>query len=284
MVVLKDLEEYLVTASLPVFWCPGCGNGIILGAIVRAFKALGLKREKTVVVTGIGCWGKADDYLRTNALHTTHGRALAYATGIKAARPELTVVALMGDGDAATIGGNHLIHAARRNIGVTAIVSNNFNYGMTGGQFSATTPTGSYTSTSPYGNAEGEFDLSQLVATAGANYVARATVYHAALLENLIREALVHPGFSFVEVASSCPVYFGRYNQHPTPVDLMYWWKEKGVSPERYREMTEEERVGAFTIGRLVDRQRPDFSVRYRELQQAAAKAEKRRDDSASGR
>ncbi|MCL4423981.1 MAG: thiamine pyrophosphate-dependent enzyme, partial [Firmicutes bacterium] len=127
--MLQELEEYLVRESLPVFWCPGCGNGIILGAILRAFKALGLPREKTVVVTGIGCWGKADDYLKTNALHTTHGRALAYATGIKAARPELTVVALMGDGDAATIGGNHLIHAARRNIGVTAIVSNNFNYG-----------------------------------------------------------------------------------------------------------------------------------------------------------
>lgn len=281
---LKDLSGYLVTDDLPLFWCAGCGNGIILGALLRSFRDLGLPRERTVVVTGIGCWGKADDYIKTNALHGTHGRALAFATGIKAANPELTVVALMGDGDCATIGGNHLIHAARRNIGVTAIVSNNFNYGMTGGQFSATTPTGSHTSTSPYGNAEGEFDLAALAAAAGANFVARSTVYHVVALRRLITEALIRPGFSFVEVASSCPVYFGRYNQRATPVDLMYWWKEKGVPVETYARLSEEERQGAFVIGVIADRKRPDFSERYRQVQEEAYRGASRRDESASAR
>lgn len=253
------MEEYLITERLPHFWCPGCGNGIIVGALVRAFRALGLKREKTVVVTGIGCFGKADDYIRTNAFHGTHGRALAAATGIKAARPELTVVTLMGDGDCATIGGNHLIHAARRNIGVTAVVANNFNYGMTGGQFSATTPTGSCTSTSPFGNVEGSLDLCALAATVGANYVARSTIYHAPALERLLKEALVKEGFSFVEVLSSCPVYFGRYNERPAPVNLMKLWRERRLPPGMGSD-------GKVVLGRLVDRDRPEFTVRYRRM------------------
>lgn len=157
-----QIGEYLRYDKLPLFWCPGCSDGIVLGAIVRSFAELGLKKEEIVVVTGIGCWGKADDYLGTHTLHVTHGRALAFATGVKAAKPELTVVALMGDGDCATIGGNHFIHAARRNIGVTAIVVNNLNYGMTGGQYSATTPEGSSTSTSPLGSLEPAFDLCEL--------------------------------------------------------------------------------------------------------------------------
>lgn len=133
-------RDYLVESRLPTIWCPGCGNGIVLKAILKAFADLGLDRKKTVAVSGIGCWGWADDYIDTNAFHGTHGRALAFATGIKLANPELTVVVLMGDGDGATIGGNHLIHAARRNVDLTAVVVNNFNYGMTGGQYSGTTP------------------------------------------------------------------------------------------------------------------------------------------------
>ena len=166
-------REYLDEKMLPHMWCPGCGNGIALGALTRALAELALPRNRVVVVTGIGCWGKADDYLATSALHGTHGRALAFATGVKAARPELTVIVLMGDGDGATIGGNHLIHAARRNIDLTAVVLNNQNYGMTGGQVSATTPVDAITSTTMYGNPERDFDLCRLVDAAGANYVAR---------------------------------------------------------------------------------------------------------------
>jgi 2-oxoglutarate ferredoxin oxidoreductase subunit beta len=170
--------KYLKDGVLPHMWCPGCGIGIVLGGMLRAFEELGYERHNTVVVTGIGCTGKADDYLVTNALHTTHGRALAYATGIKAFNPALNVVVLMGDGDSVTIGGNHFIHAARRNIDLTAIIVNNFNYGMTGGQVSGTTPFEHKTATTAWGNPERSFDICELAAAAGANYVARGTIYH----------------------------------------------------------------------------------------------------------
>ena len=169
--------KYLKDGVLPHMWCPGCGIGVMLGAMLRAFEELEYTNTDTVVVTGIGCTGKADDYLVTNALHTTHGRALAYATGIKAFNPRLHVVVLMGDGDSVTIGGNHFIHAARRNMDLTAIVINNFNYGMTGGQVSGTTPGGRFTSTTAWGNPERDFDICALAQVAGANYVARETPY-----------------------------------------------------------------------------------------------------------
>ena len=187
--------KYLKQDSLPLMWCSGCGNGIVLGALLRAFEELGYRHNEIVVVTGIGCWGKADDYLATNALHTTHGRALAFATGIKAVKPALHVVVLMGDGDGVTIGGNHFIHSARRNIDLTAIIVNNYNYGMTGGQFSATTPAESITSTTRYGNPERDFDVCALAEAAGANYVARETVANGLALKNRIKEALGEKGF-----------------------------------------------------------------------------------------
>jgi len=262
--------SYLVTERFPVFWCPGCGNGVILGSIARTLARLGLERHQVVVVTGIGCWGKADDYLDTNAIHGTHGRALAIATGIKVARPELTVLALMGDGDCATIGGNHLIHAARRNVGVVAVVSNNFNYGMTGGQYSATSPPGATTSTSPYGNPERNFDLCALAEAAGANYVARASVYHVRLLDRLLMEAFSHPGFCLVEVLSTCPVYFGRYNRLGGPAEVMRWLASVCVPRERYETLVAQDREGKFPIGKLVERRRPPFSERYATLQARA--------------
>lgn len=268
----KVMFDYLKTDDFPLFWCSGCGNGIILGCIVRAFASLGLAPQNTVVVTGIGCWGKADDYLKTNAMHGTHGRALGFATGIKAANPDLDVLALMGDGDCATIGGNHFLHAARRNIDVTAIVSNNFNYGMTGGQYSATTPAASYTSTSVYGNPEGDFDLCEVGIAANAGFVARSTVYHVSLLESLIKQAIEHRGFSLVEVHSSCPVYYGRYNEKPTPVDMMKWWKERAVPVGRYRKLSAEEQKDKVSIGLLHKSDRQDFSTRYARIQERARK------------
>lgn len=258
--------KYLKQDSLPLMWCSGCGNGVVLSALLRAFEEMGFQKNETVVVTGIGCWGKADDYVTTNALHTTHGRALPFATGIKAANPKLNVVVLMGDGDSVTIGGNHFVHAARRNIDLTAIVVNNYNYGMTGGQFSATTPKDCYTSTTAYGNPERELDICALADVAGANYVARSTVYHGYELQNHIKEAIAKKGFSVVEAVSPCPTHFGRNNKMKVSVEMLRWLKDKGVPREKFDQLENPEQKGYFVIGKLVDRDAPDFSACYEKI------------------
>ncbi len=259
-------KDFLDQRHLPHIWCPGCGDGIVLRAYTMALAELGLAPKDVVTVTGIGCWGKSDDYVATHALHGTHGRALAYATGVKLGNPDLTVVTLMGDGDAVTIGGNHFIHAARRNIDLTAIVVNNYNYGMTGGQYSATTPLNSKTTTSPLGNAEPGFDICSLAETAGANFVARTTPYHIVSLKNLLKQAITKKGFSVVEVITPCPTYFGRYNINPSPVANMHWLKEKGVPVAKYQQMTEEEQAQHFVIGAFVNKDRPDFYTMYQQI------------------
>ncbi|MBE3588370.1 MAG: 2-oxoacid:ferredoxin oxidoreductase subunit beta, partial [Thermoanaerobacteraceae bacterium] len=201
--MLTQVESHLRSDRFPHIWCPGCGNGIVLAALVRAIEELDLNPDKTVVVSGIGCSSRAAGYLDFNTLHTTHGRALAFATGIKLARPELAVFVLMGDGDAAAIGGNHFIHAARRNIDLTAVVFNNNIYGMTGGQFSPLTPTDKRATTAPYGNMERSFDLAELARAAGATYVARATTYHATMLEKFIVAGAKNKGFSVIEAVTA---------------------------------------------------------------------------------
>ena len=257
---------YLKKESLPLMWCSGCGGGVVLGALLRAFEELQYQKNEVVVVTGIGCWGKADDYLTTNALHTTHGRALAFATGVKAANPKLHVVVLVGDGDGATIGGNHLIHSARRNMDLTTIMVNNYNYGMTGGQYSATTPANSITSTSAAGNPEREFDICKLVEAAGANYVARETIYNGRLLQKRIKETLCKKGFSFVEAISPCTTLFGPKNKMKNPLDMLRWLKEKGVTSAQYAQMENAEENGYFATGKLVDKNAPDFLTRYAQV------------------
>jgi 2-oxoglutarate ferredoxin oxidoreductase subunit beta len=197
-----NLKRYL---KAPHIWCPGCGNGIVLGAFLRAFEQSGMRVGETVVVSGIGCSGRVTQFLRFNSVHAIHGRALPIATGIKLAKPELNVVVMMGDGDALAIGGNHFIHAARRNIDLTAIIFNNSVYGMTGGQLSPTTPEGMKTVSSPYGNFERPFDVVNLAIAAGATYVARWTTFHARQLQKSIGEALNHRGFAVVEVITGCP-------------------------------------------------------------------------------
>lgn len=262
--------KYLKNGVLPHMWCSGCGIGVMLGALLRSFEELGYKNTDTVVVTGIGCTGKADDYLVTNALHVTHGRALAFATGVKAFNPALHVVALMGDGDSVTIGGNHFIHAARRNMDITAIVINNFNYGMTGGQVSGTTPAGGFTSTTSYGNPERDFDICALASVAGANYVARTTPYHVWEMKDIIKTALNKKGFALVEVWSPCPTHFGKHNDLKTPGEALRWFKERGLPLERYNQLTEGERKGYFPLGVFTDRDAPDFNARYEEVRAAA--------------
>lgn len=256
-------EDYLITKKMPLFWCPGCGNGSVLAAIFRSFEKLKMTKENTVVVTGIGCWGKSDDYIDTNTFHGTHGRALAFATGIKLANPELDVVVLMGDGDGSTIGGNHLIHAARRNVDLTAIMVNNLNYGMTGGQYSGTTPEDSLTTTSVYGHVERGFDICELVKSAGAPYVARGTAYGIAQLERLIYDALQVKGFSFVESITQCPTHYGKNNKMRTAAEMLTWFKDNSVSVAKAANLTEEELKGKFITGKLVDKQIDDYSTRY---------------------
>lgn len=259
-------RRYLKDGALPHMWCPGCGIGVMLRACLRSFEALGWRNEDTVVVTGIGCTGKLDDYLVTHALHTTHGRALACATGIKAVKPDLHVVVFMGDGDSVTIGGNHFVHAARRNIDLTAIVVNNFNFGMTGGQFSGTTWNGAVTQTSAWGNPERQLDICALAEVAGANYVARSTPWHVDDLQTLIGEALSKKGFSLVEVMSPCPTHFGAANAMRGTPDMLVWLRDHAMPVESHRRASEAERAGCFPIGRLVDRSEPDFGARWAEV------------------
>lgn len=259
-------QQYLKDGVMPHMWCPGCGIGVMLRACLRSFEELGYRNQDTVVVTGIGCTGKLDDYLVTHALHTTHGRALACATGIKAAKDDLHVVVFMGDGDSVTIGGNHFLHAARRNMDLTAVIINNFNFGMTGGQFSGTTFSGAITQTSAYGNPERQVDICALAEVAGANYVARSTPWHVDDLKTLIGEALGRKGFSVVEVLSPCPTHFGSNNKMKKGTEMLAWLQEKTVPVETWRTMTPEARAGLFPIGRLVDRNEPDFNARYAEV------------------
>lgn len=258
-----NVPSLLNTKALPLMWCAGCGNGIVLNALLRAFDELELRARDILVVTGIGCWGKADDYINSNALHVTHGRALAFASGAKAANPDLNVVVLMGDGDGTTIGGNHLIHSARRNMDLTAIIVNNFNYGMTGGQYSATTPSGAMTSTSIGGNPERSFDVCDLVTAAGANYVARESVAAGQKLKNRIKKGIQKKGFSLIEAISPCTTLFGPRNKMKEPVNMLRHFKEKGVSAEKFAAIANAAEQGYFVVGEFADKSVDDFSTSY---------------------
>jgi len=256
--------------KFPHVWCPGCGNGIILGALIRAISRTGYEKDEMVLVSGIGCSGRMTVYVDFNTLHTTHGRALTFATGVKLANPKLQVIVIMGDGDATAIGGNHFIHAARRNLNLTALIVNNSIYGMTGGQYSPTTPYGALASTSLYGNIEHAFSIAELAVTAGAAFVARGTVYHAGLLDKLIEQAIRKRGFSVVEAISHCHTQYGRRNRMGGAVDMLRWQKEAAVSVEKAAKLTEEERAGKVTIGVLVDRELPIYTQEYKKIRQIA--------------
>ena len=259
-------KDYLVKEKMPLFWCAGCGDGIVLQSILRSMDQHRLEKKDTVVTTGIGCWGKADDYISTNTFHGTHGRALPFATGIKLANPKLNVFVLMGDGDGITIGGNHLIHAARRNVDLVAIMVNNLNYGMTGGQYSGTTPKHAITKTSPYGHVERSFDVCGVVKAAGAPFVARGTVYDVVQLDRLISQAIDRKGFSFVEVIAPCPTHFGRSNKLGDAPAMMQWIKDHTVSKAKADSMNEEELCGKFVTGVLADREIEDYSSAYQRV------------------
>jgi 2-oxoglutarate ferredoxin oxidoreductase subunit beta len=258
------IHQYLRhNKKFPHVLCAGCGHGIVLGTLIRSIHSLGIPRDDVVVVAGIGCSGRLAVYVDFNTIHTTHGRALTFATGIKMANPKLNVITIMGDGDALSIGGNHLIHAARRNIGVTALVLNNNIYGMTGGQSSPATPLGSTTMTSPYGQLDKNFDTVELAKGAGANYVARGTVFHVRKLEKIMTEAIARPGFSLVEAITPCHTQYGRKNKYKSPVDMYKWMKKAAISIERYEELPEDQRKDRLPIGVFVAKDRPGFEERY---------------------
>ncbi len=254
------MDAMLREDRLPHIWCPGCGLGIALTCFISALQKSGLDLDKVSVVSGIGCTGRIAGYIKLDSFHTTHGRAIPFATGLKLANPELTVVVISGDGDLVTIGGNHFIHAARRNVDLTVICVNNFNYGMTGGQAGATTPIHARTTTSPYGNFEYPFNVSSLAAASGAVYVARWTVLHVRRLEKAMGEALMKPGFSLVEVISPCPTGFGRRQQQRLGLDTMRYYHEQGVIQHGANVHEAGIELGGKIIeGKFVDLDKPTF-------------------------
>ena len=260
------VNKYFRLEHLPQIWCQGCGNGIILYDVVQAIDNLKLDVDKTVIVSGIGCSARAAGYLNFQTLHTTHGRAIAFATGIKMARPELNVIVLAGDGDISAIGGNHLIHAARRNIDLTVVVFNNEIYGMTGGQYSPTTPTGDFGTTAPYGNIDRPFDIALLSLGAGATYVAKGDCYHVVQTTKLIQDGISHKGFSIIDVASICPTYYGRKNKKGNAVDMMKYQKENMITVENANKMTDEEKIGKIIVGKLCDKELNEFTDAYQKI------------------
>jgi 2-oxoglutarate ferredoxin oxidoreductase subunit beta len=251
--------KYLRKSMMPHIWCPGCGNGIVLNCFVHALDELKADLDKIVVVSGIGCIGRTAGYINTDSFHTTHGRALAFATGVKLANPDLQVVVISGDGDLFAIGGNHFIHAARRNLGIKVICVNNFNYGMTGGQAGPTTPLESITTTTYYGNIEHPFNLMHLAAASGAVYVARWTTLHARNLTQSIKKMFQKEGFSFIEVLSPCPEIFGRYNKLKSGLENMDWFKKASVVDSFSDPSKAEIRPDRIPIGEFVNTEKPSY-------------------------
>lgn len=263
-VMLKYLRPH---KKFPSVWCPGCGNGIVMGAFIRAIDKLQWEKDNVAMVSGIGCTSRMPVYMDFNSLHTTHGRALAFATGVKFGQPKMKVVVITGDGDALAIGGNHFIHACRRNIDITCILINNHIYGMTGGQGSPTTPSGAFSTTTPYGNVEKHFDPCSLAQAAGATFVGRGTVYHYPQLEKLLMTALSHNGFSLVEVISNCHTYFGRLNRKGDAAAMLDIFKNNSVTTARAANMSPEELKGKHIIGTLYENnEKTEFCDEYQKV------------------
>ncbi|MCW4053607.1 MAG: 2-oxoacid:ferredoxin oxidoreductase subunit beta [Candidatus Bathyarchaeota archaeon] len=252
-------ERFLRKERMPHIWCEGCGNGIILNCFVRALDELNIDLNNVVVVSGIGCIGRISGYTNTDSFHTTHGRSIAFATGVKLAKPELKVVVISGDGDLFAIGGNHFIHAARRNVDIKVICANNFIYGMTGGQYGPTTPLEAWTTTTPYGNIEHAFNLVHLASASGAVYVARWTALHVRRLTESIKKILQKEGFSFIEVVSQCPEIYGRYNKMKTAIAMMKWFKEASEVRNFSDPAKAEISSIKIVVGEFVDVEKPSY-------------------------
>jgi len=240
------IKKYIREGNLPHIWCSGCGHGILMRNVAQAVENLKLDKDKVCLVSGIGCSSRIAGYMDFNTLHTTHGRAIAFATGVKVANPDMTVLVVAGDGDLSAIGGNHLIHAARRNIDLTVVVLNNDIYGMTGGQFSPTTPVGDLATTAPYGNTDRTFDIAKLAQGAGATYAAKGSAFHVPQTIKMIQDGIAHKGFSIIDCLSACPTYYGRKNKKGSILDMLKWQKDNAFVGKLFESQNETEWVEEY--------------------------------------
>ncbi len=270
----REEEKLLRTDRLPHVWCPGCGIGIVMNAFLRAVLTSKMDPNKLAVVSGIGCTGRAAGYINVDSFHTTHGRAIPFAVGIKFARPDLNVVVFSGDGDLFAIGGNHFVNAARRNHDILVIAVNNYTYGMTGGQHGPTTPTGAYTTTTPYGNPDRPFNIPHLAISLGVPYVARWTTYHVMQIQNSIYHALHRKGFRLIEIISQCPTVYGRRNNMKTPLEMMrYFQKASYRKDDASFEEMDITYNGKIVVGVFRDVQGiPSYEERYEDIIRRAQK------------
>jgi 2-oxoglutarate ferredoxin oxidoreductase subunit beta len=265
-----NYDEYLRTKKMPTLWCWGCGDGVILKALIRAIEKLQWNMDDVCVVSGIGCSGRFSSYINCNTIHTTHGRTIAYATGVKLANPDKHVICVSGDGDGLAIGGNHTIHGCRRNIDINHIVVNNFIYGLTNSQTSPTTPQGMWTVTMKRGNIDPTFDACNLAIGAGATFVARETMLDPKKLEKVFVQGLEHNGYSFFDVFSNCHVNLGRKNKMNSAMANLEWIDSITVSKTKFEKMSEEERVGLFPTGVLKhDTTKREYTDMYKKVQEA---------------
>ena len=263
------VNDYIRERFFPHIWCPGCGHGIVLNSLLRTIESLGMSKNEIVMISGIGCSSRISGYVDFHTLHTIHGRALAFATGVKLSLPELNLIVPMGDGDALAIGGNHFIHAARRNIDLTAIVMNNRIYGMTGGQYSPLSGFGTLATTAPFTNIDHDFDTVELAVAAGASFVARTSTYHVQQMTKIFRQAILHEGFSVVEVMSQCPTYFGRKNKIGSAVDMMEYYKNNTTS---IGSKAKKENPDLIERGVFVEKEMPEYCSEYDKIIERAMK------------
>ena len=266
-----NYDNYLRTSKMPTLWCWGCGDGVILKSVIRAIDAMGWNMDDVCVVSGIGCRGRFSSYVNCNTVHTTHGRTIAYATGIKLANPDKHVIVVTGDGDGLAIGGNHTIHGCRRNIDINHILINNFIYGLTNSQTSPTTPQGFWTVTAQWGNIDPNFDAAKLATAAGATFVGRETVINPTRIEKMLIEGFKHEGYSFFDIFSNCHINLGRKNKMGEATQMVKWIDERTLPKAKFETLSDEDKKGKFPTGVLFkDENRIEYCKAYAKVKEAA--------------
>ena len=266
-----NYDNYLRTSKMPTLWCWGCGDGVILKSVIRAIDAMGWNMDDVCVVSGIGCSGRFSSYVNCNTVHTTHGRTIAYATGIKLANPDKHVIVVTGDGDGLAIGGNHTIHGCRRNIDINHILINNFIYGLTNSQTSPTTPQGFWTVTAQWGNIDPNFDAAKLATAAGATFVGRETVINPTRIEKMLIEGFKHEGYSFFDIFSNCHINVDRKNKMGEATQMVKWIDERTLPKAKFETLSDEEKKGKFPTGVLFkDENRIEYCKAYAKVKEAA--------------
>jgi 2-oxoglutarate/2-oxoacid ferredoxin oxidoreductase subunit beta len=265
-----NYEKYLRIDKMPTLWCWGCGDGVILKSTIRAIEKMGWDMDKVCVVSGIGCSGRFSSYINCNTVHTTHGRTVAYATGIKLAKPEANVIVVAGDGDGLAIGGNHTIHGCRRNIDLNFILINNFIYGLTNSQTSPTTPQGMWTVSQKNGNIDPTFDACALAIGAGASFVARETMLDPKKLEKILVKGFSHKGFSFFDIMSNCHINLGRKNKMANAIENLNWIDSITMPLRKWEQLSDEEKMNVFPTGVLKEVDAPEYCESYAQIKEAA--------------